>query len=107
MCKTVESAQNVCQTRMLIGRICKQWFRKALSGDKWAKAGIVYCHMILQSDAFPLYKEIVNNNALVDEPDSTRSVLFSQETLGSFAWNCSLFSQKKCVLGKLYLKLEQ
>ena len=26
-----------------IGRICKQWFHKALSGDKWAKAGIMYC----------------------------------------------------------------
>ena len=42
VCKTDESAQNVCQARTLIGRICKQWFRKALSGDKWAKAGFVY-----------------------------------------------------------------
>ena len=40
--KIDESAQNVCQIRELIGTICKQWFRKALSGDKWAKAGIVY-----------------------------------------------------------------
>ena len=43
VCKTDESAKNVCQTRTLIGRIYKQWFRNALNGDKWAKAGIVYC----------------------------------------------------------------
>ena len=45
-------------------------------------------HMLFLIDAFPFYKEIVNNSALVDEPDSTRSVLFSQETINGWFFKC-------------------